>query len=701
MSMVFQLFSFTNLPSPKNLFLKFLLAFLVLGCTQQKEEEQYYEIELKEVWIPMPDGIQLAADLYMPKTSGPNEKFPVLLEYIPYRKDEQRKLRYPVFSYFVKRGYIVARVDIRGTGRSEGKLVEYEYTEQEKDDGEVVIDWLSRQNFSTGAVGMFGISWGGFNSIHLAMRKPPALKAILAMMATDDIYEDDVHFIDGMMHVDAYEIGRDLKNVIPGAPGYAIDEEYFKNKFDTEPWLLKYKRQQRDGEFWDKGSLNADYSALQIPIFMISGWYDGYRDSTPKILEHCNAASKAIVGPWNHTFPHMAEPPPSIEWREEAVRWFDHWLKGIENGIMEEPKMAVFIRDGHGPGVPEEIKGQWQWVDQWPPKDRIHKTYYLQKDSKLDTLTRGKDVEVLDYKASSGIAASGSVMWWGDWSPDLKESDSNSLVYETEPLTEDIQILGFPKLHLRGSVTAPQSHFISRLSDVSPDNEVTLVTGAGINGSHRNSSSNPKHMTPGKIYPLDIEMHFTSWTFKKGHRIRVSLSNGQWPMIWPNPSPLQFTLELGGEDPTNLQLPIWKNQYSSVPTFKNPSKDPQLEGYQTKQLGTVSGFAEISDTKYDPQTGNTRVIASNKGETIYPWAKWAAKEQIVHQVNDAKPAFASIKSDYEIEVKTNEGSLTWLGTLDFNSDEHNFYYSYSRKLSEGDSLIRHKVWQDTIPRDFQ
>ena len=323
----------------------------MLGCVQE-EQVHRYDIELKEVWIPMADGKKLAADLYMPKGSDPDQKFPILLEYLPYRKDEHRKLRYPVFSYFVQRGYILARVDIRGTGRSEGKLVEYEYTEQEKDDGEIVIDWLSKQSFSTGAVGMFGISWGGFNSIHLAMRQPPALKAILAMMATDDIYEDDVHFIDGMMHVDAYEIGRDLKNVIPGAPEYVIDDAYFEEKFDTEPWLLKYKRQQRDGAFWDKSSLNTDFNALKIPIFMISGWYDGYRDSTPKILEHCNAPRKAMVGPWNHTFPHMAEPPPTIEWRAEAVRWFDHWLKGVENGIMEEPQMAVFIRDGMAPEYP-------------------------------------------------------------------------------------------------------------------------------------------------------------------------------------------------------------------------------------------------------------------------------------------------------------------------------------------------------------
>ncbi|MCK5443604.1 MAG: CocE/NonD family hydrolase [Maribacter sp.] len=684
----------------KTLIFAILSILFLLGC--EREGNQLYDIEIKEAWITMSDGVQLAVDLYMPKTLDSGQKFPVLLEYLPYRKDEHRKLRYPVFSYFVQRGYVVARVDIRGTGRSEGKLIEYEYSEQEKDDGEEVIDWLSKQEFSKGPVGMFGISWGGFNSIHLALRQPPALKAILAMMATDDIYEDDVHFMDGMMHVDAYEIGRDIKNIIPGAPDYKINGSYFENKFDTEPWLLKYKRKQRDGEFWNKSSLNSDYSALKTPIFMISGWYDGYRDSTPKILENCDVPQKAIVGPWNHTFPHMADPAPSIEWRKEAIRWFDYWLKGIDNGIMKEPKMAAFIRDGHGPGVPDEIKGKWKWIDQWPPKDLDYRTYFLQKGSKLDTLNTDRDVEILEYKAAAGIEASGSVMWWGDWSPDLKKSDEHSLVYESGPLEKDISILGFPRMHFNGSVSAPQAHFISRLSDVSPTNAVTLVTGAGLNGSHRNSSLAPEPLEVDKTYPLDIEMHFTSWTFKKGHRIRVALSNGQWPMIWPNPSSLQFSLQLGGENASAIILPVIDNKNEvDAPKFELPFEDPTLKGYETTDYGTVSGFAEISDSKYDSKTGITQVIASNSGGTVYPWAKWSTKEHIVHEANDLKPALASVTSKYEIEIETKARTLTWLGILDFNSDKQNFYYSYTRKLLEGEDLIRSKTWNDTIPRDFQ
>ncbi|NNF33969.1 MAG: CocE/NonD family hydrolase [Saprospiraceae bacterium] len=677
------------------------LVIVFLCNCKNSEEENLYSIALKEVWIPMPDGTRLAADLYLPVTDDSNETFPVLLEYLPYRKDEHRKLRYPVFSYFVKRGYVVARVDIRGTGRSEGELIEYEYTDQEQEDGEEVIQWLSEQDFSTGSVGMFGISWGGFNAIHLAMRQPPALKAILSMMATDDIYEDDVHFIDGMMHVDAYEIGRDLKNVIPGAPDFIVDDEYFEEKFDTEPWLLKYKRQQRDGLFWDRASLNADYSKLKTPILMISGYYDGYRDSSPRILQHVNAPKKAIIGPWNHTFPHMATPPPSIEWRAEAVRWFDHWLKGVDNGILDEPAMAVFIRDGHGPSVPDSIAGSWEWVEEWPSEKVDSLKLYLQDEGRLDSNITEIGQDVLDYIPSAGIEASGSVMWWGDWSPDLRNSDEYSLVYETEPLEEDIQILGFPKLNICTSVDVPQAHFIGRLSDVSASGEVTLVTGAGINGSHRNSSSSPEHLIPGQTYQLKIEMHFTSWTFKKGNKLRVAMSNGQWPMIWPTPSPIEMTVYTGGVNPSSLSLPIWKGRGNHRPQFKVPGKDPKLPGYETKTSGTVSGFAEVSETKNDTIAGITQVIASNEGTITYPWATWKSKEHIIHQVNDHVPAKASVKSNYEILINNDHQKLKWEGILNFWSDESNFYYEYSRRLSDQDSLIRIKTWKDTIPRDFQ
>ncbi len=172
----------------------------------------------------------------------------------------------------------------------------------------------------------------------MALRNPPALKAIIAVDATEDLYQEDVHFIDGIIHVDSWEMSQDLDNARPGAPDYVIDEAYFRDRFDTQPWMMTYKRQQRDGPFWDRASAKGRYADIRIPSLHIAGWYDGYRDSVPRMLANVKAPVKAIIGPWSHAWPHEPYPEPGIEWRHEAVRWFDQWLKGIDTGIMDEPR---------------------------------------------------------------------------------------------------------------------------------------------------------------------------------------------------------------------------------------------------------------------------------------------------------------------------------------------------------------------------
>ena len=293
-------------------------------------------------------------------------------------------------------------------------------------------------------------------------------------------------------------------------------------------------------------------------------------------------------------------------------------------------------------------------------------------------------------------------MWWGDWSPDIHNSDKNALIYESEILKRDVEIVGFPKVKFQTEVTAPQTHFIARLSDVSPDSSVTLVTGAGKNGSHLSSSSDPIYLIPGEEYEVEIELHFTTWTFKEGHKIRLSLSNGQWPMIWPNPEILKMTVTSPEIDPSYLILPVLVNSDNNQNvTFLNPGKDPKLKGFETSQFGTASGFAEISDSHFDPASGIHTVTASNSGEVIYPWAKWTTDEKIIHRVNISDPAEAGIESEYGVTVDTGKEKLKWTGILEFTSDPENFYYNYTRNLFRENQLIRTKNWKETIPRDHQ
>ena len=676
-----------------------LLTVLALPISHAQQPDIHSNgITIREVQIPIPDGEFLAADLYLPEKASETSKFPIILEYLPYRKDEGRTHRFPFYSYFVKWGYMVARVDIRGTGRSSGKLVDGEYSEQELADGEVVIDWLSKQSFSTGAVAMLGISWGGFNGLQLAMRKPPALKTIISLMSTDDLYQDDVHFMDGIMHVDAYEIGQDLANILPGAPDYKIDEGYFRDRFDTEPWLLKYKRQQTDGPFWDRASLNTDYTQIDIPVFIIGGWYDGYRDFIPRMLQHADVPVKAMIGPWNHTWPNTASPEPAIEWRDTAVRWLDYWLQGINNGIIQEPALTYYQREYHEPGSNlEVIPGTWKTADDWPKtKEGI---YYLNSGHGLSA-SPDAFRDTLSYIPSAGVEASGSVMWWGDWAPDQSKADLDALVYDSQPLTENIEIMGFPSVHLRVSASAPAANWVVRLSDIAPDGKVTLITGAGFNGTHIKSAEKPEPLVPDSIYALPIEMHATSWTFQKGHRIRLSVSNAQWPMFWPTPYPMETRLEGTPEKPAWLSLPEVQPDASNLLTipFLKPAADPELPEYYGLNAETLSGFAEVNGVTRDTLLNTTSVTATNSGKDHYPWGEMAYTEWIKHTTHDDDPSHSQVESTYITTATLPGRTLIWIGVLEFSSDLENYYYRYRRTLKENNGTIREKEWLETIKR---
>ena len=661
-----------------------------------------YQVEIKEAWITLPDGVRLAADLYMPAGDVDGKKFPVILEYLPYRKTEARSRNYSMYSYFVERGYVLARVDIRGTGNSEGKLIPYEYSDIEQVDGETVIDWLSKQSWSNGNVGMFGISWGGFNSIQMAGRNPPALKAMIAVDATEDLYQDDVHYIDGIMHLDSWEMSQDLDNARPGAPDYVIDEAYFRDRFDTQPWMMTYKHQQRDGAFWDRGSLRDRYDSIKIPTFHIGGWYDGYRDSLPRMLENVDAPIKAMIGAWSHAFPHDPYPQPGMEWRHEAVRWFDKWLKGIDTGIMDEPRFAVYVRDWHPPGpYLDYAPGSWRWEDGWPI-ERIQQTpFYPQDNHSLAASAPEPTVHELRYVPSIGFEAGGPVMWWGDVAHDQRGTDAYSLVYDSEPLAENTEILGLPRAVLKVAANATRGNWFVRISDVSPDGTVTQVAGAGFNGTHRNSARDPEDLVPGEVFPLEIDMHFSSWVFPKGHRIRFAVNNAQWPMLWPTPELMTSQLFLGGEDGSQVILPIVPPGKTGAPDFLPPAKNPELAGFESLDAGNASGYGEISSVDRNPQTGEVTITATNTGGYRYPWGTETYREAIEHKTSDAHPENTSMVGSHRMEVTLENRVLLWEAQLSFTSDMENFHYHYTRKLSENGKLIREKTWTDTIPRDFQ
>ena len=669
----------------------------------------YATMKRVQTTIPLKDGVRLAVSLYLPDGAKAEDKFPAILEYLPYRKDDWTLSRdWDLHLYWVRRGFVAARVDIRGTGASEGSPPDREYSDQEQQDGLEVIDWLSKQPWSNGNVGMMGISWGGFNAIQMALRRPPALKAIIAVCATEELFHDDIHYIDGLMHVDEFEPAMDLELGLTRSPDFPTDEKSLAQRFDSSPWFLLYLHQQRDGPFWRRASVAPDhYGEYTVPSFMIGGFLDGYRDSLARFFEKSKAPIKALLGPWNHTFPHDAEPGPAIEWREEATRWWDYWLKGKQNGIMDEPRFEVFMRRPYPPDPNiKEVPGEWRAEKTWPPAGQRMKTLHLQLDHSLSSEGPGTShlssyipSHDLRYVPSVGIEAG---FWWGDFATDQRPIDAYSLVYDSAPIEEETAIVGWPRAILHVSATAPLADWFVRLSDVAPDGTVTLITGAGQSGAQRNSASNPQDLKPSdnsrQVYEIPIELHLTSWIFPLGHRIRVAISNALWPMIWPTPYSMTTSLYLGAVTPSRLELPVVAVRAPARPHFPPIEVSPPLE--DVSSTGDIWPPKNWTVTR-DLMSGTTRVVWSGEDAGHYPWGDTKDYEKMTYEAHDNDPPVSTVHADASTTVILPNRTLVWSIVLNLRSDAKNFYYHFERHLTENGKEIRAKTWDDTILRDHQ
>jgi len=645
---------------------------------------------VRQQMIPMPDGIQLAATLYLPP-DGSASQVPALFEFLPYRKDDAMLARdYDLYSYMTQHEYAGARVDIRGTGRSGGKLPAGEYTEQEQLDAEAVIAWLADQAWCTGTVGMWGISWGGFNAIQVALRKPPALKAIIAADASDDLFHDDVHYIDGLLHLDEYALMIDHLNALPPAPDYPLDEDILAARFDAAPWLLSWLGHQEDGPFWRRASLRPDYARLTLPAFLIGGWYDGYRDSIPRMLAACPAPIRALIGPWNHTFPHNADPGPAIEWRAEAVRWWDHWLKGIDTGLMTEPRLTVFVQDWHAPGPQlPELPGRWRSESALPPERTRYQTLYCTPDGTLASKVAAADATVrLHYVPSAGIEAG---HWWGELTTDQRGADALALTFDTEPLEAGLEILGFPRVEIHGGSEAAPLHWFARLCDVAPDGAVTLVTGGG-----RAASPDPLRDTaPASPGGMVLDLHVTSWVFPRGHKVRLAVSNAMWPMIWPTPHRDTAVVRLGSTG-TRLVLPVIPHESRPEPSYPRPGP--------TEHPTDVSGWGDMLPSRWNVHrdaAGTATAWWRGESGSEFAWGRVADEELLRYQVSDADPAHATARGEAKTEIQQSDRLLTFSSVLELESDVTSLAYRYRRELRKDGVLVRDRSWARRFRRAGQ
>jgi len=586
------------------------------AITDTAASQSQYEIALfKTVMIPKRDGVKLACDIYRPARNGePVEgKFPVILERTPYGKATVETWA----RFFVPRGYIAVGEDVRGRYDSEGTWRPFR---DDGRDGYDTAEWLGRQPWFDGNLGTVGTSYPGGTQHALALANPPFLKAMIPADAMSDFGRY------GVRHNGAFEmrwmnwifnIGgptgsheardpatrealqelgeqvREYARAMPlrrGATPLKLIPEY-------EDWLVEAMSHGDYDDYWKNAGADvvehvAEYK--DIPVYHLGGWYDSWGTQVANLnyvtlSKSKQSVQRLIMGPWTHggrtrSYAGDAEfgPDAAIDFLNFELRWFDHWLKGIDNGVDREPHVRIFVMGGgDAHRTPEGrimVGGHWRDEHEWPLARTVATPYYLHANGVLspakpgdeppatyefdprhpvptlggnisshnaplthhNTIERPGDTENLMEQGAYDQRCVASLWTCEDTRPLSARNDV--LVLQTPPLEQDLEVTGRLIVKLWASSSAPDTDFTAKLVDVYPPNRdfpagVDLnVADSIVRARYRNSLEHPEMMAPGQVYPFTIEMYPTSLVFKKGHRIRVDISSSNFPRFDVNPN---------------------------------------------------------------------------------------------------------------------------------------------------------------------
>lgn len=659
--------------------------------------------EIPNVWIPLADGARLAARVWLPEDAE-TDPVPAILEYVPYRKDDwtwPRDTR--MHPYVAGHGYACVRVDLRGSGGSDG-ILEDEYLPLEQDDALQVIDWLAEQPWCTGAVGMIGISWGGFNGLQVAARRPAALKAVITVCSTDDRYADDVHYMGGcLLAVDMLPWASQMLvwQATPPDPevvGEGWRERWLDRLDRTPPYVEAWLAHQRRDGYWQHGSVCQDFSAIECPVYAVGGWADGYSDAVFRLLEGLECPRKGLVGPWAHSWPHEATPGPSIGFLQECLRWWDRWLKGLDTGVMDEPMLRVWMQEAVPPRLHyDERPGRWVAEDGWPATGVVSRVLQLGPGALVETVA---SPELLVHSSPQTTGAD-SGLWcpYGDAADlptDQRFDDGVSLCFDSAPLDERLELLGFPELELALSVDRPSALVAVRLCDVSPAGASTLVTRGLLNLTHRESHEEPSPLEPGRRYAVRVALNCVAYALPAGHRLRLAISTAYWPFAWPSPEPVTLTVETGAASRLVLPVRAPKPADGALRPFESPEGSPPLaierlaEGYASRAVerDLASGTSVLTYAY-----GGGRVVLPNGIEL-------AERYREVFTIVEGDPLSAGVATDHGIELGRGDWRTRVEATSSMCCDHDSFLVVNRVDAFEGPLRIFARTWTRRVPRDL-
>ncbi len=499
---------------------------------------------LHDVRIPVRDGTRLAANLYLPETDSP---VPALLEYTPYLKDGRggRGVVETAQRYFAQRGYACLTLDMRGFGASDG-IPAPPFSAQEKEDGYDVLDWMASQPWCNGRTGMWGASYGGDTSLSVASLQPPSLKAIVPIHATDDEFTGVCypHGCRGGLWGDndwgLMMVG--LQLLPPLCPGTSRDWAHV--------WRERLDRMDPVPFSWHKippatwATWRADVAAIRAATYAVSAWHDVYPAETLRVYETLTAPKRVLIGPWKHEFPDRAVTHPIGFW-QEMTRWWDHWLKDIDTGIMDEPPIVAY----------RQPDGGYHYEASWPPATtRLHE-YYLDADGSLSPgYPAGPGTDTYRVDPTVGLA---HLPW--DWitptartPADLSSDDHRALTYTSSPLDADLEITGQPDILVYLASDQPDFPLAAWLADVAPSGFSTLICQGWVRPAHVIGTE----LTHNQMTEIRVPLLPTSYRLKAGHRLRLAIAGSDFPVLVPLAANPLLRVGRGGDVPSRLRLPV-------------------------------------------------------------------------------------------------------------------------------------------------
>ena len=662
-------------------------------------------LHVTDTWIPMQDGAQLGARIWMPDR-GKSQMLPAVLEYIPYRKDDFTAIRdSTTIAWFAKQGYVSVRVDMRGSGSSDGVMYD-EYSDIEIKDGIEVVNWLAKQPWCDGNVGMIGISWGGVTGLQLASRNPEPLKTVIAVGATEFRYYDDAGYYLGCM------IGQTIGwsaimfgyNTRPPDPALIGDRwrDLWLERVRTAPHYLTYwLEHQREDSYWLRGTVGTDYSAIKIPIYAVSGHADCWPNTVSRLLENLQCSKRGLQGQWCHRYPHLGIPGPQVGFLQDAKRWFDEWLKGEDTGIMREDAYQVYMQDSVRPKKYYDVRpGRWVSEPAWPSPFVKSERFHLGNGSLMTSSAEAVELSITSLQTVG--FESGEYMPWfafgvADELPgDQQVEDQGSLCFDTDILEEPLEILGNPELKVKLTCDKPAALLAVRLCDVWPNGESTLITRGLLNLCYRESKSKPQELAVDQSYTVTISLNHTGYVVPAGHNLRLAVSTSYWPMAWP--APWAAKVVIATQD-SHLNLPL-RQESGGVrnltdfadPVVRDELPTSQLREFKQERVVDVDPETQMHQLKIFTDNGKVRFEDNEVEMASRCWQTYA--------IDADDPLSANAKYEWEWEFGRGESwQVRTLTSTKLYSDTESFYLESEVTAWEQENQVYHRSELQRFDRD--